>query len=341
MTELWARVDELVDRAPGVPGLRAHGLHLLAARRWRSRGLPVPADLVQQQRTAEMVAMAAPMLLRRARAAYDGELMLMKGPEVAAHYRHPSDRGFHDLDLLADDAPAAQRALVAAGFAHFGRPAGYDHSQHLCPLIWPGIPLVIELHRRPNQPPWLPPVSARDVLEHSMPSATGVHGLLAPTPSAHALLVAAHSWCHQPLGRLADLLDVAVVLANGGRSDADDLARRWRWDGIWRVVIGVTDAILGHNASHASLSIWARHLGSTRERTVLEAHLARLAAPASAVPLRSAPSALAGVVRSTATRRDAEPWSDKLRRSRLAFAHAFKHCSDHQRHLSPLHRSNR
>ncbi len=39
-----------------------------------------------------MISMAAPLLLRRARAAYDGELMLMKGPEVAARYPHPSDR---------------------------------------------------------------------------------------------------------------------------------------------------------------------------------------------------------------------------------------------------------
>ena len=288
-----------------------------------------------------MISMAAPLLLRRARAAYDGELMLMKGPEVAARYPHPSDRGFHDLDLLAEDAPAAQRALITAGFVEFGEPAAYDDSQHLCPLIWPGIPLIVELHRHPNQPPWLPQVSAHDVFEQSVPSATGVHGLLAPAPSAHALLLAAHSWCHQPLGRIADLLDVAVMLAGGGRSSGEDLARRWRWDGIWRVVLAAADAVLGDDASPLSLSVWARHLRSTRERTVVEDHLARLAAPACAVPLRSAPGALAGVMRSTATRREAEPWSEKLRRSRLACAHAFMHTSDHQRHLSPYHRSNR
>ena len=288
-----------------------------------------------------MISMAAPLLLRRARAAYDGELMLMKGPEVAARYPHPSDRGFHDLDLLAQDAPAAQRALIKAGFVEFGEPAAYDDAQHLCPLIWPGIPLMIELHRHPNQPPWLPQVSAHDVFEHSVPSATGVDGLLAPAPSAHALLLAAHSWCHQPLGRIADLLDVAVMLAGDGRSTGQDIARRWRWAGLWRVVPAAADAILGDDSRTLSLSVWARHLRSTRERTVIEGHLARLAAPACAVPLRSAPGALAGVMRSTATRREAEPWSDKLRRSRLACVHAFMHTSDHQRHLSPYHRSNR
>jgi hypothetical protein len=341
MPELWDRVDQLVDRAPSLEALRAHGLHLLATRLWRSRGLPVPADLLNEQRRAEMVSMAAPALLRRACAAYGGELMLMKGPEVAARYRHPSDRGFHDLDLLADDAPAAQRALIAAGFAQFGNPTTYDDAQHLCPLIWPGMPLIIEVHRHPNRPPWLPFLSACDVLEHSVPSVTGVPGLVAPAPSAHALLLAAHSWSHQPLGRLTDLLDVAVVLAGGGRRRAGELARRWGWDGIWRVVLAAADAILGDNAPPLSLSVWARHLRSARERTVLEDHFARLAAPASAVPVTRAPGALAGAVRCTATPREAEPWADKLRRSRLAFAHAFTHKSDHERQLSPYHRSNR
>lgn len=288
-----------------------------------------------------MISMAAPLLLRRARAAYDGELMLMKGPEVAARYPHPADRAFHDLDLLAHDAPAAQRALIDAGFVEFGERAAYDYIQHLCPLIWPGIPLIIELHRRPNHPPWLPQVSAHDVFEQSVPSATGVHGLLAPAPFAHALLLAAHSWCHQPLGRIADLLDVAVMLAGGGRRGGEDLARRWGWGRIWRVVVAAADAVLADDASPLSVSVWARHLRSARERTVLEDHLARLAAPASAVPLRSAPGALASVVRSIAARRDAERWSDKLHRSRLACAHAFMHRSDHQRHLSAYHRSNR
>ena len=42
-----------------------------------------------------------PMLLRRARSAYDGRLMLMKGPEAAVHHPHPSDRVFRDLDPQA------------------------------------------------------------------------------------------------------------------------------------------------------------------------------------------------------------------------------------------------
>jgi hypothetical protein len=341
MTELWTRVDELVDRAPDVPALRAHGLHLLAARRWRDRGALVPAELLDEQRRTEMISMAAPLLLRRARDAYDGELMLMKGPEAAAHYLEPSDRAFYDLDLLAQDAPVAQRALIAAGFLQFGDPAAYEGTQHLCPLIWPGLPLVVELHRRPNHPPWLAPVSAQDVLEQSVPSATGVDGVLAPSPSVHALLLAAHGWCHQPLGRIGDLLDVAVMFAAGGRSSGERLARHWGWEGIWRTVAAAVDAIFGESACPLWLSVWARHLRSTRERTILEAHFARLAAPACAVPLRSAPLALLAAVRGTASRRGAEPWSDKLRRSRLACAHAFKHISEHQRHLSPYHRSNR
>jgi hypothetical protein len=35
---------------------------------------------------------------------------------VAAHYPVPPDRPFRDLDLIVDDARAAQAAFVAAGF---------------------------------------------------------------------------------------------------------------------------------------------------------------------------------------------------------------------------------
>ena len=268
--------------------------------------------------------MAAPVLLRRARAAYGGELMLMKGPEVAACYRHPSDRGFHDVDLLADDAPAAQRALIAAGFAQFGNLAAYDDAQHLCPLIWPGMPLIIELHRHPNQPPWLPHVSARAVLEHAVPSATGVDGLLAPAPSAHALLLATHSWCHQPLGRLADLLDVAVVLAGDGRRGA---ARPRPPMGLgWR--LARRPRCRRRHPQRQRPTVVAQRLGAPPARALANARCSRVtlrALPHPPAPCRSgrAPAALAGVVRDTATRREDEPWADKLRRSRLAIAHAF------------------
>jgi hypothetical protein len=325
---LWDRVDELVDTAPGLGALRVHRLHLYAARLWRVRGLTVPPTLEEQLRLAEVTALAAPVLLERARAAYPGRLMLMKGPEAAARYPSPADRFYRDLDVLTDDAPAAQRALIAAGFVELQAPVA---PQHLAPLMWPDIPLAIELHRHPNTPPWLPAVTAEQVLAHTVPSATGVDGLLAPAPAAHALLLAAHSWAHLPLERLADLIDVAAALEETDRSAVAGLADRWGWQSVWRVTDRVIDAVLRDGPPPpAWMSMWARHLMSARDRTVLEHHVARLAAPAGAPPSR-APAAILSAVRRTTRPRGDEPWSEKLRRSRLALSHAFMEKTGHER----------
>jgi len=332
-TIVWDRMVEFVDRAPSVQSLAAHRLHLAAARMWRSRGQAVPPGLQAEERRAALIAMAARPLLERARAAYGGKMMLMKGPEVAAHYRHPSDRFYSDLDLLVDDPNAAQRALIEAGFVQCGDPGSYEQAQHLCPLIWPGIPLFIELHRRPTSPPWVPARVADDILNLSVPSATGVDGLLAPDPAAHALLLVAHSWAEAPLGRLADLIDVAAVLGSDRRLRADELARRWGWEGMWRAATRAEDAVLRGSARPAWLNLWGRHLADARDRTVLEGHIARLAAPACALPVSHAPVAFVSAIRLTAARRNDELWSHKLRRSGLALAHAFMASSRHDHAL--------
>lgn len=331
---LWDSLEHLVDLSPSLESLRAHRLQLAAARIWRSRGLTLPTYLRDEERRACMIAMAAPILLARARAAYGGQMMLMKGPEVAAWYREPSDRFFCDLDLLVDDAPAAQRALIASGFVEPGTTKNYDGAQHLCPLVWPGIPLFIELHRRPSYPPWLPDVSVSEVLKLAVPSATGVDGLLAPAPRAHALLLVAHSWTHEPLGPLAHLIDIAAVLAGDSRARTDELARHWGWDGMWRVSVAAANSVLGAGDQLPPLNIWARHLRSARERTVIESHIARLAAPACALPVSRAHVALASAIRATTARRENELWRHKLRRSGLALAHAFMQKSHHERALS-------
>ena len=69
--------------------------------------------------------MLARCILGKARCAYGGALMLMKGPEVAAHYPLPSDRPFRDLDLLVEYPAAAHRALIGAGFVQVADPALY------------------------------------------------------------------------------------------------------------------------------------------------------------------------------------------------------------------------
>ncbi len=339
-TGIWNRVDELVGRAPSVEALRAHGVHLLAARAWRSKGRPIPRTVREDERRAAMLAMAAPPLLERVRAAYGGRLALMKGPEVAARYPDPGVRRFRDLDLLADEPDAAQRALLAAGFVRLGSEAEYNGLQHLCPLAWPGLPLIVEVHREPNRPPWLRAPPGRELLNTALPSATGVEGLLAPAPAAHALLLAGHAWAHHPLGRLIDLIDVAATLSRGERGErgerrlAGELATDWGWDGLWRATLAVVDRLFAGERRPLSLTVWARHLEPVRGRSVLENHFARLAAAACALPPRSAPIAVGATVVRTATRRGDERWRDKLHRCRLAIGHAFMDKSEHERTLT-------
>ena len=118
--EILESVERLADRSPTSSALRAHGLHLFAARRLRMLGQPPPDELLTEEHVSAMRALAVPLVLERVRAAYDGQLILMKGPEVAALYPDPALRPFSDLDILADDPHAAQDALVASGFAAAG-----------------------------------------------------------------------------------------------------------------------------------------------------------------------------------------------------------------------------
>ena len=70
--ELFSRVDALLEPPHPLPDLHLHRVELLAARRWRELGVPVPPELVAQERKAAATAMAAPVLLERIRAAWTG-----------------------------------------------------------------------------------------------------------------------------------------------------------------------------------------------------------------------------------------------------------------------------
>jgi hypothetical protein len=66
---------------------------------------------------------------------------------------------------------------------------------------------------------------------------------------------------------------------------------------------------------------------------VLEAHVTRLAGPAWGMPAAKVPLASAAVLVSSAGRDDGERWSQKLGRTRRAFAHAFVAKSKHEAEL--------
>jgi hypothetical protein len=241
--------------------------------------------------------------------------MVMKGPEIALRYPDPALRAYKDVDLLVDDAEAAQRALLAAGFEEFGPPDAYDRKQHLHPLAWRGLPVTIEVHRAPLWVGGLPAPPLAELLAAGERSGLGIDGVLAPDPAHHALLLAAHAWEHEPLRRLVDLVDVCAVSQDAEPDALRALARRWGCERMWRTTQATVAAVLRGASRPIALRTWARHLQQARERTVLESRLQRLAGPAWALPAHSVPRGLIGAIPEYARRHDDEPWRTKLVRT--------------------------
>ena len=332
---LWEGVNRLVDRAPHLADLRSHRLELVAARRWRELGRPVPPELVEEERLAVLVVLTTPILLERARAAYGGTMLLMKGPEAAARYPDPALRIFKDLDLLVDDAEAAQSAFLAAGFHAVGDPALYEDIHHLRPLAFPGLPLTIELHSRPKWVEGLTPPTPRELFavaeEHH---AAGVDGVLVLPPAHHALVLAAHSWGHEPLRRLRDLVDVAAVAQGLERDELRRLAAAWDLERAWTTTIDAADALFLGGSPPWAVRIWARNLEKARERTVLENHLARWLSNFWALPAPDAVRSLGETFAREIRPAPGESWSAKLSRSAKAVRNAALRRSEHDESLA-------
>ncbi len=327
--EIWRAVDRLVDRAPSLADLRCHKLELFAVRRWRALGRFIPAELLDRERLAALGALAAPILLERVRAAYDDELITLKGPEVAARYPDPALRSFGDIDLLAADAETAQAALLAAGFVEVGDPAIYLGIHHLRPLCWPGLPLAVEIHSRPKWPGGSqPPPSTRELFD----AAAGDQVKALPA-AHHALLLAAHSWAHEPLRRLRDMLDVAVMAEAAGRADVAALAREWRVERLWRSTIEAADAVLLGAERPWALRLWAQNLERARERTVLENHLQRWVSDFWIMPLGAAVARMPTTMARELLPKESEGWGAKLSRTTRAVRNASRRRSEHNDEL--------
>jgi hypothetical protein len=272
--------------------LRVHRVELLEARRRRAAGLALAGDLIADETRAAVNEMAVTGLLARIAAACDGPLLLMKGPEVAAAYGAGGLRSFGDLDILTDDAPAAQEALIAAGFQEVFDPEIYEDIHHLRPLWWPGLPLVVELHTRPNWPAAIPGPSTDELLAAAVPSTLGVPGITTLPPEHHTLVLAAHAWEHQALGRLGNLIDVAVMLRRADEAAVARLARAWGCARMWRTTRRAVRAGVEGQGRSAAVTLWARHLRAARERTVFEWHVKDLLAPVWGYPVRRVPEAI-------------------------------------------------
>jgi Uncharacterised nucleotidyltransferase len=330
--ELWAAVDRLVERAKTVDDLRSHRLELFAGRRWRQLGRDVPAEVVQRERAAGVIPLTVPALLSHIRDAYDGPAILHKGPEVAAAYPDPALRVFGDIDLLVPDAERAQEALLAGGFELTGDPELYIDIHHLRPLRWRELPLVVEIHSRPKWIDSSSPPSVAEMLEVAVPSRVA-DGFLALPPPEHALVLAAHSWAHEPLRRIRDLVDIAAVIADAEAAAIAAVARRWGVSRLWRSTFEALDFLFGYGREPLSLRTWARSLPQARERTVLEHHLERWL---SDFWVSSPARAAAGVPRTLVDELRPAPdetWRTKVTRTGRAFRNAARRRSEHREEL--------
>ena len=266
--------------------------------------------------------------------AVDEPVVLMKGPEVAQWWQDPLTRSYRDLDVLVEDSEATWHRLHEAGFQPTGDPALYLGIHHLRPLVWPGLPLVVEVH---HQPKWLDDAAAptAELLRTAVPSATGIPGLLALEPARHAVALAVHAWAHVPLGRLCRLVDVAALAQGADRAELVRIARAWDVERLWRTTQATIDSLFAGRRRPLVGHIWARHLWDAREPTVLERHLERWLGAFSGFP----PARAAATTRKNLSHQfalaEGETRPQMIRRSARAAADAFKRLSDHDDTRAP------
>jgi hypothetical protein len=228
----------------------------------------------------------------------------------------------------------AQRRLLAAGFEEVGDPSIFIDIHHERPLWLPGFPpLVIELHSQPKWVDGLRPPGLQELLADAVPSATGVQGMLAPSPAHHAVLLAVHSWAHVPLGRLGDLVDIAAVSHGVQRQELDRSARSWGVERLWTTTAAVLDSVVSEQRRSAAQLLWAWNLEQVRERTVLGTHLERLLSPFWALPSARAAVAFVRALVAEIEPAEDETWQEKLARIRKAGRNAFVQRSEHVRQL--------
>jgi hypothetical protein len=271
--------------------------------------------------------MAGP-LLEDIRNVCDGPLVLVKGIEVARLYPG-SARVFGDVDLIAGDADAAHRSLVAAGYREVDDPALFLEHHHLRPLKAPEVGLRVEIHSVPLWPHGARPPRAEEIIEGSAAAKVGVEGISAPNPAHHALILAAHAWSHEPLHTLRDLVDIAAVSDDIPESELAEPAERWGILKLWRTTQAAIDGLFREGPTTMPLRTWARHLRGVRERTVVDSHLMRWLHVFWELPPREAVSALGAALKVTLLPDPEESWGEKLARTGHSLRHPTEPMSTH------------
>jgi len=339
VTVQWSALERLLNSFDAEKACE-HGLGPLAAHFRRLRGEPVPDGLAREERAASAANLIAPSLLSRARQAYDGRLMLLKGPELSIRYPQRARR-FGDLDLLADDADTAQSALLAAGFRLQERdwpPEGYDEVRrphyHLQPLEWPGLGLRIEIHRRVKWPEGLPPPRNEELFEAAVPASIGVDGLLTPHPDHHAVLLVSHAWGEVPMRTLRELVDALAFIDEGDRDAARRVAERWGIGRGWQTTVEAAEWVVHGEREPAFVRIWARYLRDLREPTVIETHVQEWLAPFWLTSFGAALRLSAAAITRDFRPEIGQSWSEKLSQMRRALLHPLSSKADQNRRYS-------
>lgn len=328
---LWEGVDRLLGRLD--PELASmHGLGPLAGRRLRLLGEPVPERLAREERAARAATLVVPTLLARLREAYDGPLLLLKGPALTSLYPDGARR-LADLDVLAGDAERAQEMLLAAGFRLHpdSSPLDFRVHHHLHPLEWPGIPLPIEIHRRPAWPRGLSAPPNEELFAAALPATVGVDGILMPEPYQHAVLLAAHTWREVPMQKARALVDVLAFTDDAAREHLAGIARRWNIERGWCSTLAAADWLLRGGEEPRFVRYWARYLRSFREPTLFEMHLQEWLSPFWLTQPRTAVRLSRDAVRRDLRPSRHEGWGPKRQKIVRALRHPLSAKSDHIR----------
>lgn len=319
----WEAVGRLVESAPTVDALAEHRLHLVSADRQAVRGDATRFDLALALVASEAAQKTARALLERVRDAYDDRIVVMKGVEVSTLYPAPGLRPFGDVDLLVDDSAAAQRALLDAGFVEVGEPEMFEDIHHLRPLAFPGLMLPIEVHHDVKWPERIAtrPATA-ELLDRAVPSATGVAGVMTLRPADHAVCLAGHSWSHEPLLRLGDVLDFMLVAEKADERELLAVARGWGAEHVVRATMNAGAHLFGGRGATIPLRVWARHLRMVRQRTVLESHLTQWLAPFWELPPTKALAAAGAAIAADVRPESDEGWAERWHRTAVAVRRA-------------------
>jgi hypothetical protein len=125
------------------------------------------------------------------------------------------------------------------------------------------------------------------------------------------------------------------VTEGSDRGEIRRLAKRWRFERVWRTTIGSVDSLFYGGSLTTADRIWARHLRGARERTVLESHVGKWLSAYWALPWPRAVVAMGSAVADEFRPAEGENWGQKRARAGRALRNASLPRSQHDRQLGP------